>query len=307
MQTLQMRDGSVLRIVWVHWMEHTSNKVGRGLQLMVVCYMIKYYLVDTGYTNYEGFLAPYRGQRYHLNEWREGQLPTTPIVFRYMESKASSQGGKHVWLPKEDVALVECMAEMKIVNKYVSDNGFKPGFLQYLEMMGSHISGFGWDNKKSMVIADKVYKKAAPFRSKPFPHFDALCTVWAKDRAIGKAAQGADEVNEEETLRTRSRSRSRKKRKNDVVVDVLRDAIVTIQQSFQHATKKLCTKVHRLAHDVVMDERKEKLFEDLLKVQGLTPNEIYDAHMKLTQDSNLLIVFPTIPEPFKADWICRLI
>ncbi|KAM7476800.1 hypothetical protein LguiB_024043 [Lonicera macranthoides] len=29
----------------------------------------KYYLVDAGYTNGPGFLAPYRGVRYHLNEW----------------------------------------------------------------------------------------------------------------------------------------------------------------------------------------------------------------------------------------------
>ncbi|KMT02131.1 hypothetical protein BVRB_9g207140 [Beta vulgaris subsp. vulgaris] len=28
-----------------------------------------YYLVDAGYKNCEGFLAPYRGQRYHLQEW----------------------------------------------------------------------------------------------------------------------------------------------------------------------------------------------------------------------------------------------
>ncbi|KAF2295790.1 hypothetical protein GH714_034006 [Hevea brasiliensis] len=35
-----------------------------------------YYLVDAGYTNENGFLAPYRGQRYHLNEWRDGYLPT---------------------------------------------------------------------------------------------------------------------------------------------------------------------------------------------------------------------------------------
>ena len=26
-----------------------------------------YYLVDAGYTNGEGFLAPYRGTRYHLS------------------------------------------------------------------------------------------------------------------------------------------------------------------------------------------------------------------------------------------------
>ncbi|KAK0585294.1 hypothetical protein LWI29_026372 [Acer saccharum] len=34
-----------------------------------------YYLVDGGYTNGEGFLAPYRGTRYHLSEWRDGYTP----------------------------------------------------------------------------------------------------------------------------------------------------------------------------------------------------------------------------------------
>ncbi|MBA0770383.1 hypothetical protein Gotri_019032, partial [Gossypium trilobum] len=32
----------------------------------------RYYLVDAGYTGCEGFLTPFRGQRYHLNEWRQG-------------------------------------------------------------------------------------------------------------------------------------------------------------------------------------------------------------------------------------------
>ncbi|KAF7826506.1 protein ALP1-like [Senna tora] len=36
-----------------------------------------YYLVDAGYTNDEGFLAPYRGQRYHLNDWRDSRRPVT--------------------------------------------------------------------------------------------------------------------------------------------------------------------------------------------------------------------------------------
>ncbi|XP_016698872.1 uncharacterized protein [Gossypium hirsutum] len=36
----------------------------------------KYYLVDTGYSNMEGFLAPYLGVRYHLHEYRgSNQLP----------------------------------------------------------------------------------------------------------------------------------------------------------------------------------------------------------------------------------------
>ena len=37
-----------------------------------------YYLCDVIYTNGEGFLAPYRGQIYHLNNWSEDHQPTTP-------------------------------------------------------------------------------------------------------------------------------------------------------------------------------------------------------------------------------------
>uniref|UniRef100_A0A5B7B2I9 Uncharacterized protein n=1 Tax=Davidia involucrata TaxID=16924 RepID=A0A5B7B2I9_DAVIN len=48
-----------------------------------------YYLVDAGYTNGEGFLAPYRGQRYHLNDWKEGHQPTTPEEFFNMKHSAA--------------------------------------------------------------------------------------------------------------------------------------------------------------------------------------------------------------------------
>ncbi|XP_028061197.1 protein ALP1-like [Camellia sinensis] len=40
-----------------------------------------YYLVDVGYINGEGFLAPYRGQRYYISTWREWGAPTTPREF----------------------------------------------------------------------------------------------------------------------------------------------------------------------------------------------------------------------------------
>jgi hypothetical protein len=32
--------------------------------------------VDAGYANSEGFLAPYRGYRYHRSEWRRGYTPS---------------------------------------------------------------------------------------------------------------------------------------------------------------------------------------------------------------------------------------
>ncbi|MFQ6667777.1 hypothetical protein Gotur_033681 [Gossypium turneri] len=65
-------DGRVLRDV-------ISRR--HGLKVPHGCY----YLVDAGYTNCEGFLAPFRGQRYHLNEWHQGYQPSTLEEFFNMK------------------------------------------------------------------------------------------------------------------------------------------------------------------------------------------------------------------------------
>ncbi|MFQ6645869.1 hypothetical protein Gotur_019381, partial [Gossypium turneri] len=54
---------------------------GRVLRDAISCY----YLVDAGYTNCEGFLVPFIGQRYHLNEWRQGYQPSAPEEFFNMK------------------------------------------------------------------------------------------------------------------------------------------------------------------------------------------------------------------------------
>jgi hypothetical protein len=44
----------------------------------------KYYLVDSGYPNKKGYLAPYKGQRYHVPEWQHGHHPVgLKEVFNY--------------------------------------------------------------------------------------------------------------------------------------------------------------------------------------------------------------------------------
>ncbi|TYK27175.1 retrotransposon protein [Cucumis melo var. makuwa] len=49
-----------------------------------------YYLVDVGYPNAEGFLAPYRGQRYHLQEWRGPKnAPSTSTEFFNMKHSSA--------------------------------------------------------------------------------------------------------------------------------------------------------------------------------------------------------------------------
>ncbi|CAL1353622.1 unnamed protein product [Linum trigynum] len=47
-----------------------------------------YYLCDAGYSNCQGFLAPYRGQRYHLKEWGRNRPKTPEEIFNMRHATA---------------------------------------------------------------------------------------------------------------------------------------------------------------------------------------------------------------------------
>ena len=52
-----------------------------GDLMLIITYCMcvgKYYVVDAGYPNRPGYLAPYKGERYHLPEWHRGMEPNTP-------------------------------------------------------------------------------------------------------------------------------------------------------------------------------------------------------------------------------------
>ncbi|KAG8390625.1 hypothetical protein BUALT_Bualt01G0102900 [Buddleja alternifolia] len=54
----------------------------------------KYYLVDSGYMNFPGFLAPYRNERYHIPEWRgENRAPRSIKEFY---NRYHSSGRNHI-------------------------------------------------------------------------------------------------------------------------------------------------------------------------------------------------------------------
>ena len=50
------------------------------LQLTCMCVVNlgKYYLVDAGYPNRDGYLAPYKGEQYHVPDFQRGAPPNTP-------------------------------------------------------------------------------------------------------------------------------------------------------------------------------------------------------------------------------------
>ncbi|XP_058115616.1 uncharacterized protein LOC131258362 [Magnolia sinica] len=60
----------------------------------------KYFIVDAGYAHSPGFLVPYRGVRYHLQEYRPGRAPMNKELFNY----------RHVQLRN---AIERCFSVMK--------------------------------------------------------------------------------------------------------------------------------------------------------------------------------------------------
>jgi hypothetical protein len=51
---------------------------------MCTIFIGKIYLVDVGYTCRPGFLPPYQGTRYHLNEYGGRNYPTNAREFFYL-------------------------------------------------------------------------------------------------------------------------------------------------------------------------------------------------------------------------------
>ncbi|KAG8367126.1 hypothetical protein BUALT_Bualt16G0040100 [Buddleja alternifolia] len=67
-----------------------------------------YYLCDNGYANGDGFLTPYKGVRYHLDEWGEGSLsPQNPHeYFNMYHSKARNVIERTIGLLKQRWAVL---------------------------------------------------------------------------------------------------------------------------------------------------------------------------------------------------------
>lgn len=79
-----------------------------------------YYLVDAGYTNGEGFLAPYRGQRYHLNEWNNGRQPRNPKeLFNMKHSTARNVIERAFGILKNDGQFLGVLLFIPSTSKFV--------------------------------------------------------------------------------------------------------------------------------------------------------------------------------------------
>ena len=62
-------------------------------------------MVDAGYPNRPGYLAPYKGERYHMPEWHRGTEPRTPKEkFNRKHSSIRNVIERSFWLIENEVA-----------------------------------------------------------------------------------------------------------------------------------------------------------------------------------------------------------
>ncbi|KAA0062005.1 putative nuclease HARBI1 [Cucumis melo var. makuwa] len=92
-----------------------------------------YYLCDTGYPNAKGFLAPYRGQRYHLQEWRGVE-----------NAGGKSSAGSHIPRSSPIHTIIVCCLLHNVINREVMNvdilDGVNEGESNYTTIGGDDIN-----------------------------------------------------------------------------------------------------------------------------------------------------------------------
>ncbi|KAL5130924.1 Protein ALP1-like [Glycine soja] len=156
----------------------------------------KYFLVDAGYTNGPGFLAPYRGTRYHLNEWIGNTPQSYKELFNLRHASARNaierdqrnlgNKGDGGWKRSALNAAAAVLSTSFNVN-VTSDNVknriklWRSWYGIVSDILGH--SGFDWDGTKHMITVENENawneyctsrKSAKSFRFKVLQNWDDI-------------------------------------------------------------------------------------------------------------------------------------
>ncbi|CAO2813873.1 unnamed protein product [Amaranthus hypochondriacus] len=214
--------------------------------------------------------------------------------------------------------------------------------LSYILDIQRNGSSFGWDDEQKMVTRDKeVYfewaksrEGSAPLFMKPFPHYDKLIEIYAKELANGDRTRGPKDVTDieedeeesnpmevdtqvvgEATSRNRGNNNtpttSKQSKRKSSELDAIELEFVQISKSISSlidAEKKSALAsvdikkafTHKVdVHELTCDKRTH-LFPKLCTLPGLSPEEVVKATRLIGQDTSVMDLFYTMPDEFKV-------
>lgn len=166
---------------------------------------------------------------------------------------------------------------------------------------------------------------------KPFIHYDSLIEAFGRDRANGLGAEGPaeaeedlnnennyvdieenslDEITAPSTV-TRNPahppSARTRKRARDAYSQCLGDMASTLR-SFVDVTKAhLETMQGVLMNEHVTYEKRGKLVEELMKIEGINDYDVIEAAAAIIGDDSKIELLFNLPDHLKSQWIHKLI
>ncbi|XP_050377083.1 uncharacterized protein LOC126794413 [Argentina anserina] len=165
---------------------------------------------------------------------------------------------------------------------------------------------------------------------KPFIHYDSLIEAFGRDRANGLGAEGPGEADEDlndndyvdieehgldentgssNVIRTpafppfaRTRKRAR-----DAYSQCLGDMAITLRSFVDVTNAHLETMQGVLMNEHMTSERRGKIVEELMKIEGINDYDVLDAVAEIIRDDSKINLLFTLPANLKIKWIHNLL
>ncbi|KAG8379692.1 hypothetical protein BUALT_Bualt07G0115400 [Buddleja alternifolia] len=262
-----------------------------------------YYLVDARYTNGEGFLAPFRDTR-------------------------DRRKNKRKWKYEEDAKLVDALLDMVNLGTYKADNGFIPGYLNYVEekmhvslpnsglkakphiesriktlkkdfnivydMLNSpNTSGFGMDPIRKYITADKAvwdeHLQSHPAHSS----WQNKSFPFYDDLLTIFGKDHSMGINAEGVHNQKKKKRSRSQDNLTIMTDSIKEAASVIGNEIAKA----------IGVDTEISEKRQKIDSEIRKITNLTISEIIKAVCHVARDHELTDVFFSMTDEGKEQLV----
>ncbi|KAF2290767.1 hypothetical protein GH714_015361 [Hevea brasiliensis] len=311
-----------------------------GLKVPQSCY----YLADAGYTNCKGFLTPYRGQRYHLNEWRGERQPQIAEEMDFVESSQVTRGRDPKWKKENGWKNGYLLRVEELINTKLPNSGLKASphidsrwktlkakYNAIADMLNK--SGFGWDETRKMIQCKKSV-------------YDEWRKLVGRDRATGKGVETFDDAIEnmekemaidldkddlleditgnhsESQSTSHSTSKRPKHHKNSKEKKLKSSHYDDMPANFNMFMEQMNTHLGVIANVWVdqhaiekekanenkrVTEQKKMVVNELLELEGLTETEVMHAAVILKAEQHKRKVFYELPTNLRKQFIINLL